>query len=94
MQVKIFPEQLELMLQNGDFNIIHQSKNLIEATKTFDNGIVRMRMKRENQQYSLKESYHWHVGFHFERGIRPQRYFDSKKVHNFAENYVTPYVLG
>lgn len=94
MQVKIFPEQFELILQNGDFNIIHKSENLMEATKTFDNGTICIRMKRENSHYSLHDRHRWRVSFHFERGIRPQRYFDSKKVHDFAKNYITPYAVG
>lgn len=91
MQIKLAPENVEQMLNSGQFKISQRSENQIEATKPFDYGKIHMRLKREKSNYLLQERYHWLANIHFERGLRPQRFFDSKKVHEFAEKYVTPY---
>ena len=92
MQVKLKPENLEPMLQSGNFEISQRFENQIEAFKSFDYGRIHLRMKREKSRYLLKEKYHWVVNFHFEIGLRPQRFFDSQKVHEFAKKYIRPYV--
>jgi len=91
VQVKLKPENLEPMLQSGKFEISQRSENQIEAFKPHDYGKIHMRLKREKSRYSIQERYHWIANFHFERGLRPQRFFDSKKVHTFAEKYVIPF---
>lgn len=91
MQIKLAPENVESMLKSGEFEISQRSENQIEATKSIDYGRIHMRLKRERSQYLLQEHYHWLANIHFERGLRPQRFFDSKKVHEFAEKYVIPY---
>jgi hypothetical protein len=91
MQIKLAPENVEPMLNSGQFKISQRSENQIEATKPFDYGKIHMRLKREKSNYLLQERYHWLANIHFERGLRPQRFFDSKKVYEFAEKYVIPY---
>jgi hypothetical protein len=91
MQIRLAPENLESMLSSGQFDISQRSENQIEATKPVGYGKINMRLKRERSQYLLQEHYHWLANIHFERGLRPQRFFDSKKVHEFAEKFVIPY---
>lgn len=91
MQIKLPPENVDLMLNEGGFEISCRSENQIEATKSYDYGKVHMILKREKSRYLLQERFHWLANFHFERGLRPQRFFDSKNVIDFAEKYVTPY---
>ena len=91
MQVKLSPENVELMLQSGEFEVTQRSENQIEAKKPFHYGRIHMRLKREKSRYTLQDRYHWVANIHFERGLRPQRFFDTKKVHEFAEKYVIPY---
>ena len=80
------------MLQNGEFEISQKSENLIEAFKSFDHGKIHLRMKRKKSRYLLQENYSWVAAFHLEIGVRPKRFFDTPKIHEFAEKYIIPYV--
>jgi hypothetical protein len=91
MQLRLSPENVEPMLQQGKFEISQKSENQIEAFKPFDYGKIHLRMKRKKAGYLLKDSYHWVAAFHLEIGLRPKRFFDSPKVHEFAKKYVIPY---
>lgn len=91
MQLRLSPENVEPMLQKGEFEISQKSENQIEAFKPFDYGRIHMRLKREKAGYFLRDNYHWVAAFHLEIGLRPKRFFDSAKVHEFAEKYIIPY---
>lgn len=91
MQTKISPENVEKMLQKGKFEVSYRTANQIEAKKPFGYGRIHMRLKREKSRYSMQERYYWLASFHFEKGLRPERFFDSENVSDFAENYVLPY---
>lgn len=91
MQIKLASESVEKMLKRGEFEISYRSENRIEATKPLDYGRIYVRLKREASRYLIQERYHWLANIHWERGLRPQRFFDSKKVHEFAEKYIMPY---
>jgi hypothetical protein len=91
VQVKLSPKNVEPMIKSGKFEITQRSENQIEAEKSFDYGRIHMILKREKSRYTLTDRYHWVANVHFEKGLRPQRFFDSKKVHEFAEKYVIPY---
>ena len=92
MQVRLSPEKVKPMLQNGEFEISQKSENQIEAFKAFDHGKIHLRMKREKSRYRLQENYRWVAAFHLEKGLRPKRFFDTSKIHEFAEKYIIPYV--
>lgn len=91
MQIRLTPENVESMLKGGEFEISQRSENQIEATKPLNYGRIHMRLKREKSRYTLEDRDHWLVNIHLERGLRPQRFFDSKQVHEFAEKYVLPH---
>jgi hypothetical protein len=82
------------MLQNGKFKVSYRSENQIEAFKAFNHGRIHLRIRREKARYFIRQKYHWIANFHFEIGLRPKRYFDSPKVHEFSERYVTPYAIA
>ena len=91
MQIKLPPKNIEKMLKNAKCEISYRSKNLIVTKKTFDYGRIYIRLKRQTVNYVLKERYYWLANIHFERGTRPQRFFDSNKVIEFVQKYVKPY---
>jgi len=92
LQMRLPIEAVKPMLEEGDFQVYTLSENMIEAFKSYDNGKIHMRMKRENSKYSLEDHFFWVANFHFEHGIRPARIFESDLVRDFAEKYVIPYV--
>ncbi len=91
MQVKLDPDKVNMMLNNGSFDILFKSENQIEAIKSYDYGKIHMRLKREKSRYMLKDKYWWIVNIQYELGVRPKRYFKSEKVQEFVKNFVQPY---
>jgi hypothetical protein len=91
MQLKLLPENVEPLLKKGKFKVTQKSENQIEAFKPFDHGRIHLRMKRVKTPYLLEDNYWWAATFHLEIGLRPKRFFDSPKVHEFAEKYIVPY---
>jgi hypothetical protein len=93
MQIKLPPKNIEMMLKNSECEISYRSKNLLVAKKTFDYGMIHIRLKRQKVNYVLKERYYWLANIHFEKGTRPQRLFESNQVIEFIEKYVEPYYI-
>jgi hypothetical protein len=91
MQIKMASENVEPMLKSGEFEISYRSESQIVATKPIDYGRIHMRLKLQSPRYSLQERHYWLANIHFERGLRPQRIFDSNKIKEFVDQYIRPY---
>lgn len=92
MQVKLSPENVEPMLQQGKFKVSYRSENQIVAFKPSNYGKIHMRLRRVKSRYSLEDRFWWVGNFHFEKGLSPQCFFDSQEVQEFAKNYVFSFV--
>jgi hypothetical protein len=91
MQIKLNPENVDLMLTEGSFDILYRSENQVEAAKPINYGRIHMVLRRLNAPYRLNDNYYWIANFHFEKGLRPQRFFNSHEVQEFAEKYLLSY---
>jgi len=57
--MKLPIEAIDPMLGAGHFKVSARSENMIVAVKSFDDGKIHMRLKRENSKYSLQDHYYW-----------------------------------
>lgn len=84
-------ENVEMMLKNSEYEIFQESKQQIVATKPFNYGRIHIRLKRKSPPYLLKERYYWLADIHFEKGLRPQKIFDSNEIRQFVDKHIRPY---
>ena len=90
MQVKVSSEAIESILENAECQISQRSEKQVVALKHMNYGNIRIRFKRKALPYLLEKRNYWLADIHFEKGLRPQRYFDSQEVKDFVKEYVKP----
>lgn len=90
MQVRIPSGSVKALLSNAGCKILRESEKQIAAVKPINDGRVVIRVKRQSARYALEERYYWLADIHFERGIRPTPFFDSREVRDFIKLYVEP----
>lgn len=91
MQVRIPPGSVKALLSNAGCKILRESEKQIAAVKPTNIGRVVIRVKRQSAPYALEERHYWLADIHFERGILPTPFFDSKEVRDFVKRYVEPF---
>ncbi len=89
MQFKVMPSQVEKIISESGSTAYARGEGYIFAVKPVNDGHLRIRIKQPNEPYNAQ--YYWLCCIHFEKGLRPLRFFDSEEVKQFAEKYVQPY---
>jgi hypothetical protein len=89
MQFKIHPMHVKTIIEDSGSSVSSKSERYVFAGKPTNNGVLRIRMKQPRDPYNAQ--HYWLCTVHFERGLRPNRYFNSAEVKKFAEQYIQPY---
>ena len=89
MRLKVVPNLIDEILENAGCEVTAKGERLISAVKPMNYGRLRIRLRRPNRPYEA--AYYWYCDVHFEHGLGPNRYFDSKEVRVFLDTYVKPF---
>jgi len=83
------PSKAEKIVTESGSTLYTQGEGYVFAVKPVNDGQLRIRIKQPSDPYNAK--IYWLCNIHFEKGLPPNRYFDSDEVKQFAEKYVQPY---
>lgn len=89
MQFKIPPKCVETIIEESESEVYARGEGYVYAVKPVNYGQLRIRIKQPSSPYSARQ--YWLCTIHFEKGLRPNRFFDSTEVNEFAEQYIKPY---
>jgi hypothetical protein len=89
MQFKILPKHVETIIEAMESKVYARGEGYIHAVKPVNYGQLRIRIKQPSSPYSAQ--LYWLCTIHFEKGLRPNRFFDCTEVNEFAEQYIRPY---
>jgi hypothetical protein len=80
---------VKTIIEDSRSSIYARGEKYVFAVKPINNGILRIRIKQPRDPY--RAQHYWFCTIHFERGLRPNKYFDAAEVKEFAEQYIQPY---
>jgi hypothetical protein len=89
MQFKVKPSKAETIITESGSTMYARGEGYIFAVKPVNGGLLRIRIRQPSEPYNAQ--HYWLCSVHFEKGLRPNRFYDSSEVIEFTEQYVRPY---